>query len=487
MIFYRLTTALGSETEPYYDALVLWKFAIYILAAIALYATARIYGVHPVLAAIFVCFGMVIGRSFFDIRPAGFSNLLVAVLILILALASYRNALYIWLLVPLVIFWSNVHGGYVYAFIVLVPFLAWHAIMNLPRRWMIAAYSVLLWLVLGAMGNRFSHHEHLTAIPLGHDVLFYLTLAAIGGSIALSYRGKVKDEALIAYHVAASCIVFLLFLPRFFPAMPLNVNMLRSDEVEDLQEFIGVARLSYIGIFSFAMALGAVVLAQKEKIVRVMNVRGILHTAAAGAVAFVAMVVFNPFHLTNLTHTFVISISKHAERWRNVHEWHRAFDWTNPVGTAVPFLILYVLGWIVLVRGSSFSSTRRGSRTGRPRNARNRPSSTRGPKWTWPAGHRRHDDLHGDPVPPVHPDCGVCGLSGPGPADPGDRRPVAGGDGAAPPGQGGPGPAAPAVSEATLVGVTAALLVGGVWYLLVQQWLFLPIRGIPDSCSPGSG
>ena len=131
--------------------------------------------------------------------------------------------------------------------------------------------------------------------------------------------------------------------------MPQNVNMLRSDEVEDLKEFIGLARLSYIGIFSFAMALGAIVLAQKEKIVRVMTVRGILHTAAAGAVAFVAMVVFNPFHLTNLTHTFVISISKHAERWRNVHEWHRAFDLTNPVGTAVPFLILYILGWIVLV------------------------------------------------------------------------------------------------------------------------------------------
>ena len=127
VIFYKLTTALGSETEPYYDALVLWKFAIYILAAVALYFTARLYGVNRALAVVFVCFAMVIGRSFFDIRPAGFSNLLVAVLILVLALASYRNALYIWLLVPLVVFWSNVHGGYVYAFIVLIPFVVWHA------------------------------------------------------------------------------------------------------------------------------------------------------------------------------------------------------------------------------------------------------------------------------------------------------------------------------------------------------------------------
>ena len=76
VIFYKLTTSLGSETDPYYDALVLWKFAIYILAAAALYGTSRIYGVNRALAAMFVCFVMFIGRSFLDIRPAGFSNLL---------------------------------------------------------------------------------------------------------------------------------------------------------------------------------------------------------------------------------------------------------------------------------------------------------------------------------------------------------------------------------------------------------------------------
>jgi hypothetical protein len=349
VIFYKLTTALGSTTEPYYDALVLWKFAIYILAAVALYATARIYGVHPALGAIAVCFAMIIGRTFFDIRPAGFSNLLVAVLILVMALASYRNVLYIWLLVPLVIFWSNVHGGYIYAFIVLVPFVAWHTIMHLPRRWMIAAYGILTWLVLAALGNHFTHHEYLKDIALAGDVLFYVTLLAVAGSIALAWRRRIGDDALIAYHVAVSCVLFLLFLPRFFPVLPPEVDRLRLDQIQDLQEYIGISRLSYLGIFSFAMVLGAAALFLRDKVVRVMPVRGILHTIVAGAVAFVAMVVFNPFHLTNLTHTFVISISKHAERWRNVHEWHRAFDWTNPVGTAVPFLILYLLGWLVLI------------------------------------------------------------------------------------------------------------------------------------------
>ena len=92
------------------------------------------------------------------------------------------------------------------------------------------------------------------------------------------------------------------------------------------------------------MLVGAVVVSLREKVVQVMAPRAILHTIAAGVVAFVAMVIFNPFHLTNLTHTFEISVSKHAERWRDVHEWHRAFDWANPVGTAVPFLVMYILG-----------------------------------------------------------------------------------------------------------------------------------------------
>jgi len=347
VIFYKLTTALGSESEPYYDALVYWKFAIYILAAAALYGTARIYGVNRALAVSAVCFALFIGRSFFDVRPAGFSNLLTAVLILVFALASYRNALYIWLIVPLVIFWSNVHGGYIYVFIVLVPFVAWHALMNLPRRWLIPAYGILLWLVLYGLAYKFLGHEHLHRNVPWKDVRFYLVLLAIGASVALTVNRQVSGGLIIGYHSATSCILFLiLLLTCFFPVLPPQLNSLERAEFE---LHTRSSLLAYLGIFSLAMLVGAVVAALKEKVVQAMDVRGILHVIAAGFVAFVAMVGFNPFHLTNLTHTFVISVSKHAERWRDVHEWHRAFDWTNPVGTAVPFLVMYILGWFVLL------------------------------------------------------------------------------------------------------------------------------------------
>ena len=200
------------------NALVYWKFAIYILAVTCVYYTGRLLGANPALSAVFASFAMFTGRSFIDIRPAGFSNLLVAVFLLILVLTTYRNILYIWLIVPLTVFWCNVHGGYIYVFIMLVPFVGLNLLTSISKK----------------------------------------TFTSIGR-------------------------------------------------------------------------------------------RGIYHTIAAGFAAFVAMILFNPFHFTNLTHTFVISVSKHAERWRDIHEWRSAFDWSNRVGTSFPFVVLYILGVGLLV------------------------------------------------------------------------------------------------------------------------------------------
>ena len=200
------------------NALVYWKFAIYILTVICVYYTGRLLGANPALCAVFSCFAMFIGRSFLDIRPAGFSNMLVAVFMLILVLTTYRNILYIWLIVPLTVFWCNVHGGYIYVFIMLVPFV--------------------------------------------------------------------------------------------------GLNLLTC-----------LSRTRFVSI----------------------GLKGIYHTMAAGFIAFIASIVFNPFHLTNLTHTFVISVSEHAARWRDIHEWMSAFDWSNRVGTGFPFLVLYILSIGLLI------------------------------------------------------------------------------------------------------------------------------------------
>jgi len=126
--FYWLSTKSPvADAQNYcFNTLVYWKFVIYILTVICVYYTGRILGANPALCAFFACAAMFIGRSFLDIRPAGFSNLLVAVFLLVLTLATYRNVLYIWLIVPITVFWCNVHGGYIYVFIMLVPFVAFN-------------------------------------------------------------------------------------------------------------------------------------------------------------------------------------------------------------------------------------------------------------------------------------------------------------------------------------------------------------------------
>ncbi len=221
LIFYKLVPKDAYADGISFDsnALAYWKFAIYIVTIICVYYMGRLLGAHPALAAVFACFALFVGRSFLDVRPAGFSNMLVAVFLLILILTTHRNVLYIWLIVPVTVFWCNVHGGYIYVFITLVPFLA----VNFAT----------------------------------------------------------------------------MFAPKWF---------------------VSVGK------------------------------RGLWHTCGAGAAAFAASILLNPYHLTNLTHTFVISVSKHAEAWRSVNEWHSGFEWTNPVGTGHAFLALVILcgGGVVL-------------------------------------------------------------------------------------------------------------------------------------------
>ncbi len=214
LIFYWLCyeSPIADGQERVFNALVYWKFAIYIIAAFLIYYSARLLKSDVVIAAVFTCFALFVGRSFLDIRPAGFSNVLVAAFIVLLLLATYRHIFYIWLLVPLVVLWCNLHGGYIYVFFMMAPFVL------------------------------------------------------------------------------------------------LNLATIRSKQL-----FISI------------------------------GAKGVIHAAAASFTAFVAAVVFNPFHLTNLTHTYVISFSKHAEKWREVNEWHGAFEWTNPVGTGVPFLVMFII------------------------------------------------------------------------------------------------------------------------------------------------
>ncbi len=357
LTFYKLATWFGEGDNYNFNALVYWKFALYFITVLIVYATGRLIGLTDILAAAAACFALVIGRTFYDIRPAGYSNMLVPALILIMAMAMYKNYRLIWLVVPLVVFWANVHGGYIYAFIMFVPFVGINLLLRLPRRWTLCLGFIGVWLVMYIMSHNFITHKYYTMVQdilrrprqdislLGNN-MFWAWILLAAGSLALTIPRKIPAPLFYGYHIVAGVIFFFSLLLRFLPSTPSNL----TDYFEKMYSyFVWSSRMSFIFVFIAGSLLICAMALKKQRFLS-LPVNGIYHTIGAGAVALAAMVIFNPFHLTNLTHTFEISVSKHAESWRQVAEWKPAFDWMdkladrpNMVGDEEAFGVLCVL------------------------------------------------------------------------------------------------------------------------------------------------
>ncbi|MHC4131387.1 MAG: hypothetical protein ACYSSP_11455 [Planctomycetota bacterium] len=363
VIFYWLSheSPFADASERSFNTLVYWKFAIYIFGVICIYYTARILGAHPYLSAVFSCFAMFVGRSLIDVRPAGFSNVLVAAFLLVLVLATYRNILYIWLLVPLTVFWCNLHGGYIYAFIMMVPFIGLYFFNIMPKKWTVSFYSIAMWMGLylfvfrslnklnGEAEAILKNPDLFPAPPLTSNSLFYFLICFILVSVILTSLRNVKNGICYSYHIIITIILFFTFLVKLFPKTPFELQIISSQNVKDrFQELMFNSQVSYFLVLLIMFVLGYVLIYQKKKLISI-GIKGVVHAIAASFVTFIAVIVLNPFHLTNLTHTFIISVSKDAEMWRQVNEWHPAFEWTNPVGAAFPFLIMLILAVATMV------------------------------------------------------------------------------------------------------------------------------------------
>ncbi|TFG45086.1 MAG: hypothetical protein E4H40_08680, partial [Candidatus Brocadiia bacterium] len=355
VIFYWLThdSPVADADNYSYNTLVYWKIALYIVSVICIYYTARVLGAHYFLAAIFACFAVFVGRSFLDIRPAGFSNMLTAVFILILVLSIYRNILYLWLIVPLTVFWCNVHGGYIYVFIILVPFVILNFLILTPKRWTVFLCSAMTWTLLYLLTYRFVSYRptyfperpFLNTLPLFSNGIFYSLIFLIVASVVLTALKKIPGGLFYSYFCAVSVILAFVLFSKFDPEInPLYTNPLYAsgNSLKFINDYIYKQQRAFWGVFFVSNAVGVFVSFFKHRLVTIKPA-GIIHAIGVGFIALFAMIIFNPFHLTNITHTLIISVSRHSELWKNVNEWHRAFEWSNPVGTSFPFLVMYML------------------------------------------------------------------------------------------------------------------------------------------------
>ncbi len=363
LIFYKLVSLSGKEGDYDYNMLVYWKFTLYILTAFAVYGVGRVIGVSWIPALAAACFAMVVGRSFFDIRPAGYSNFLTPVFFLALALATYRNIHWIWLLVPVVVFWANVHGGYIYVYLMLVPFIGLHFTGGLPKKWTFVLGMIGTWWAAYLLSHQFCANEYYpllckasgrtfeapSLLSGGYAVFLYALTGAGVGMVFLPDRMKAP---FFLFYIVSSLAVFLAFFLRL--NLPVSYSLLTASGRELLEFFILTSQIKFMVVFSAGILFTCLMTWKKDRLV-ILPLEHTLEVVIASGVSFLAMILLNPFHLTNLTHTFEISVSKHAASWRQVNEWRPAFDWMdktrtmpNPVGDEEAFACFCILAGLAL-------------------------------------------------------------------------------------------------------------------------------------------
>jgi len=128
VFYYKLKTTFGE------NAIVVYKFIQALLTGLFAYWTARKLGVHTVVAAACVTFGMLLSRSFIDLRPNISSILYAIVLIWVMScwLKGEKKKLY-WI-IPLMLLWSNVHGGFIYGIMIMCIMVGGYGVQMLLNR-----------------------------------------------------------------------------------------------------------------------------------------------------------------------------------------------------------------------------------------------------------------------------------------------------------------------------------------------------------------
>ena len=117
-LFYQMKTAWGE------NSIVVYKFVQAVLTALFTYGAARALGAHPLLSAGAAAFGILLSRSFVDLRPNVSSILFAAIMIMLLAYWKKGSSWALAGMFPVMVIWANVHGGFIYAIMIFALMLA---------------------------------------------------------------------------------------------------------------------------------------------------------------------------------------------------------------------------------------------------------------------------------------------------------------------------------------------------------------------------
>jgi len=125
VLFYKMYNGWGE------NSIVVYKFIQAILTGLLAYWAARVMGAHAIFAAAAAAFGMLLSRSFIDLRPNVSSIFFASIMIMLLGYWKKDRFWALAWMIPVMLVWSNVHGGFIYAILIFVIMIGGHLAMML--------------------------------------------------------------------------------------------------------------------------------------------------------------------------------------------------------------------------------------------------------------------------------------------------------------------------------------------------------------------
>ena len=280
-IFYWMREHFGE------NSIVLYKFIQAILTGLFCYWGGRMLGAHPVLAAGAATFGLLLSRSYIDLRPNISSILFAAIMIFLIARWRSGKQLSVLGMIPVMLIWSNVHGGFIYAIVIFTMVLVCYGLQTLMKKWSIVLLLIGLIAAIGLI---------------------------VKGLPAVSGDPPGQEDLRLAWHSLQAMGIFTIIACLVCGVVALIQVRTLPDEI--------VYRSSSKGLKYLAIGFGIVLLMP---------------------------VIFSPFGLTNLIHPLEIAQGEEGAQWRQVIEWKPIFEFG--FGQIVLYLyFLMVLTVLLAVR-----------------------------------------------------------------------------------------------------------------------------------------
>jgi len=195
------------------NLIVVYKFLQAILTALFAYWAARVLGVHPVWASAAAAFGILLSRSFVDLRPNVSTIFFSSIMIYLLACWQKKHNWALLWMIPVMIIDANVHGGFIYPIIIVHLFLgAWviHNLLNKPRSYWVEIVS-LLWLI-SLFGVLWFRYFQRGPILFGFLILFGF-IVFITGKLLFAGRPDTfphTDSRSLLFLLATAVVVLLI-------------------------------------------------------------------------------------------------------------------------------------------------------------------------------------------------------------------------------------------------------------------------------------